>query len=53
MPPAAKALFEGVFVLLLSMLVWRMTMNPLAWLVLFAPGAILVAVGLWRLGSEE
>jgi hypothetical protein len=50
---AAKALFEGTFVLILSLAVWRMTGSTLGWFMLFAPGAVLVGVGLWRLGSEE
>lgn len=47
MPRGTGEIFQGVFILFLALLTWRMTGNLFGWFVLFVPGAFFVARGLW------
>jgi hypothetical protein len=42
------ALFHGIVGLGLSIVLWRLTDNALAWAVLFGPGAVFTLWGLYR-----
>jgi hypothetical protein len=48
MPKGAMQLFEGIFVLILAIVIWRLTHSFIGWAMLFAPGAALVSLGLVR-----
>jgi hypothetical protein len=42
-------LFLGIFILFLSIVVWRFTENFWGWIILFLPGAFYVVRGLYKL----
>jgi hypothetical protein len=41
--------FLGVFILGLSMVLWKVTQNPFGWFALFLPGAFFVCLGLYKI----
>jgi hypothetical protein len=47
MPRGTGELFQGVFILFLAILAWRMTGSVLGWFILFVPGAFFVFRGLF------
>lgn len=49
MAAGAVKVAEGMFVLILSLLMWRLTLNLPAWAVLFLPGAALLLAGVWEI----
>jgi hypothetical protein len=51
--PGVRELFQGVFILILALLIWRATGSFLGWLALFAPGAGYVVVGLVKVLRGE
>lgn len=44
-----KDLVLGTFVVILSLIMWRLTHEFLGWAVLFWPGSFYVLRGIWRL----
>ena len=48
MTGSAGAILNGIFALILALVVWRMTHSFIGWAALFAPGAGLVLWGLVR-----
>jgi hypothetical protein len=46
-------LFEGILVLGLSIVIWRLTGNYWGWLALFLPGAFLTTYGVYLVFREE
>jgi hypothetical protein len=48
-PRGANELILGIFVLALSLLLWRLTSNFWGWAVLYAPGAYFVILGIVRI----
>jgi hypothetical protein len=53
MTPAARSLSEGLLVLILSLAMWRLTQNGLAWAAFFVPGSALVVRGLWLVLTDD
>ncbi len=50
--PGAGELLNGLLALFLSILVWRVTHVVWAWALLFAPGSVLVLMGLCKAFRE-
>ena len=49
MPRGVMEVFQGVFILILALLLWRATGSFFGWLALFVPGAGYVAWGLVKI----
>jgi hypothetical protein len=53
MTPAVKSLSEGLLVVMLSLAMWRLTQNGLAWAAFFVPGSALIMRGLWLVLTDD
>jgi hypothetical protein len=48
MPRGVGEIFQGLFILLLALAIWRTTGSFIGWLVLFLPAAYFIFRGLFR-----